>query len=820
MFTVRIRLRTSLVVALVAMFLISSLSVLTSVNDVRAATGLQLKWAANLGLGTYVGPLAAYLIPGTKEMQIVVTGVSPVDHDFRNGSVAVLNGSDGSIMWKVDPGNMQDHSPFEIADLNNDGNMEIVVANLENTLVLYGNNGSTYWKNTAAPSYFNYPVVFDVNGDGYLEVFVCSGSAPYVGVDYITELSHDGQILAQTESWHPCWGGLAIGDPYFNGTFILVQGDRSTYYNPENDTYKYGGWGVRVLDPNTLTTIWNDSSVITSSNIPMLVDVNGDSVLEVVATMQDTGLAVYNALNGTVLSNDGIYRKDGNVSLNSHSQPTIYFDSKGEPQLITCHDSNPKIWNLKAWNLTATLNVTCFEPPKMGRVTADQQMGIIVVDKSSTVHVYNQNFQEVDNITLGSSDPSAFTLVQDVDGDGYNELLMTSRSGTVYCYGTPALALNPSPRSNVAFCSEYRLGVAEYVEPPGPKAPQIRAPSPVNGAIDLPTSLSTLSVDLFDYQRDPMNYSVTTTPNIGEASGTNLPNGRYNVSIANLSYSTTYSWTVNVTDGKNSNATTFSFTTVQPPPDVNVGSLISSESPPDEATGVAISLSTLSFDLTNFQVKPMNYTVSTTPNIGSGSGTNVIDDRYSIHVSGLSYSTTYSWTVNVTDGELCNATAFTFTTQAPQLTIVQQIQAIKYEVMTLVSDRTLSGRQGKTLTNQLDNAIDNFSDGKYGEAINHIEEFINQVNRLVREHDLTQNQADKLIKPAEDAIDRICALVLPGDLNGDKTVNVYDSLLLADKFYVSAADPAWESKFDLQEDGIIDIFDALLLSMNFGKSWR
>jgi len=819
-FTVRIRLRTSLVVALVAMFLISSLSVLTSVNDVRAATGLQLKWAANLGLGTYVGPLAAYLIPGTKEMQIVVTGVSPVDHDFRNGSVAVLNGSDGSIMWKVDPGNMQDHSPFEIADLNNDGNMEIVVANLENTLVLYGNNGSTYWKNTAAPSYFNYPVVFDVNGDGYLEVFVCSGSAPYVGVDYITELSHDGQILAQTESWHPCWGGLAIGDPYFNGTFILVQGDRSTYYNPENDTYKYGGWGVRVLDPNTLTTIWNDSSVITSSNIPMLVDVNGDSVLEVVATMQDTGLAVYNALNGTVLSNDGIYRKDGNVSLNSHSQPTIYFDSKGEPQLITCHDSNPKIWNLKAWNLTATLNVTCFEPPKMGRVTADQQMGIIVVDKSSTVHVYNQNFQEVDNITLGSSDPSAFTLVQDVDGDGYNELLMTSRSGTVYCYGTPALALNPSPRSNVAFCSEYRLGVAEYVEPPGPKAPQIRAPSPVNGAIDLPTSLSTLSVDLFDYQRDPMNYSVTTTPNIGEASGTNLPNGRYNVSIANLSYSTTYSWTVNVTDGKNSNATTFSFTTVQPPPDVNVGSLISSESPPDEATGVAISLSTLSFDLTNFQVKPMNYTVSTTPNIGSGSGTNVIDDRYSIHVSGLSYSTTYSWTVNVTDGELCNATAFTFTTQAPQLTIVQQIQAIKYEVMTLVSDRTLSGRQGKTLTNQLDNAIDNFSDGKYGEAINHIEEFINQVNRLVREHDLTQNQADKLIKPAEDAIDRICALVLPGDLNGDKTVNVYDSLLLADKFYVSAADPAWESKFDLQEDGIIDIFDALLLSMNFGKSWR
>ena len=819
MSTGRRKLRSSLVVALITTFLISSFSVLTSVNNVRAATGLQLKWAANIGLGTYVGPLAAYLIPGTTEMQIVVTGVSQVDQLFSNGSVAVLNGSDGSLMWKVDPGNIQDHSPFEIADLNNDGNMKIVVANLGNTLTLYGNNGSTYWKNTAAPSYFNYPLVADVNGDGYPEVFVCSGNAPYVGVDYITELSHDGQILAQTQSWHPCWGGLAIGDPYFNGTLILVQGDRSTYYNPENDTYKYGGWGVRVLDPKTLTTIWNDSSVLTSSNIPMLVDVNRDSVLEVVATMQDTGLAVFNALNGTVLSNDGIYRKNSSLGLNSHSQPTIYFDSNGEPQLITCHDSNPEIWDLRAWNLTATLNVTCFEPPKMGRVTADQQMDIIAVDKSSTVHVYNQNFEEVDNITLGSSDPSAFTLVQDVDGDGYNELLMTSRSGTVYCYSTPALALTPSPRSNVAFYSEYRLGVAEYVEPLGPKAPQIRWPLPVMGAIGLPINLSALSADLFDFQRDPMNYTVTTTSNIGEESGINVPNGRYNVSIANLTYSTTYSWTVSVTDGKNSNGTTFSFTTVQPPPDVNIGSMISSESPPDGATGVAVSLSTLSFDLTNFQGDSMNYTVSTTPNIGGGSGKNVPDGRYSVSLGGLGYSTTYLWVVNVTDGDLCNATTFTFRTQAPQLTIEEQIQAIKYDVMTLVSYGTLNRKQGHALETKLDNAIENYSDGKNTETIDHLRDFINQVNRFVREDVLTQNEADKLVIPAEDAIVRICALVLPGDLNGDKIVNIYDAVLLAEKFYMTPIDPTWDSKYDLKENGIIDMFDALVLSKNFGKSW-
>jgi len=135
------------------------------------------------------------------------------------------------------------HTPFEVADINNDGTKEIVLGAQGGALALHGNDGSTYWRNTDAPAEENYPAVADVNGDGYLEIFVCRGYGPINGIDYITELSYDGTIIAQAPSWHACWGGLTIGDPYSDGTYILYQGDRSYGYNPPEDNYKHGGWG-------------------------------------------------------------------------------------------------------------------------------------------------------------------------------------------------------------------------------------------------------------------------------------------------------------------------------------------------------------------------------------------------------------------------------------------------------------------------------------------------------------------------------------------------------------------------------------------------
>ena len=108
----------------------------------------------------------------------------------------------------------------------------------------------------------------------------------------------------------------------------------------------------------------------------------------------------------------------------------------------------------------------------------------------------------------------------------------------------------------------YNIGVEEAHEV---ESPVVSNPSPSNGAIDVSTSLSKLSFDLFDYQNDSMDYYVTTSPDIGSRSDVGVYNGTYEVMITGLQRNTTYAWHMNVTDPSGSGQwtnKTYSFTTI------------------------------------------------------------------------------------------------------------------------------------------------------------------------------------------------------------------------------------------------------------------
>ena len=80
------------------------------------------------------------------------------------------------------------------------------------------------------------------------------------------------------------------------------------------------------------------------------------------------------------------------------------------------------------------------------------------------------------------------------------------------------------------------------------------------------------------------------------------------------------------------------------------GPLVSNEAPADLASTVPITLTQLSFDLKDYQSDLMDYSVTTSPDIGSDSASGVSDGNYTVSVSGLNYDTTYTWYVDVTDG--------------------------------------------------------------------------------------------------------------------------------------------------------------------------
>jgi hypothetical protein len=88
-----------------------------------------------------------------------------------------------------------------------------------------------------------------------------------------------------------------------------------------------------------------------------------------------------------------------------------------------------------------------------------------------------------------------------------------------------------------------------------------------------------------------------------------------------------------------------------PVPQGNDFPVASDFSPAEGEQNVSLSLSELSFRLTDHEGDLMSYKVSTRPDIGGGSGTLVGNGTYTIPIHGLQNGTTYLWEVLVYQGE-------------------------------------------------------------------------------------------------------------------------------------------------------------------------
>jgi len=62
-------------------------------------------------------------------------------------------------------------------------------------------------------------------------------------------------------------------------------------------------------------------------------------------------------------------------------------------------------------------------------------------------------------------------------------------------------------------------------------------------------------------------------------------------------------------------------------------------------------------------------------------------------------------------------------------------------------------------------------------------------------------------------------VTIPGDVNGDKIVNIKDAVLLGVAFGSKQGEPTYNPNADINSDGYINIKDAVIQGANFGKSW-
>jgi hypothetical protein len=67
-------------------------------------------------------------------------------------------------------------------------------------------------------------------------------------------------------------------------------------------------------------------------------------------------------------------------------------------------------------------------------------------------------------------------------------------------------------------------------------------------------------------------------------------------------------------------------------------------------------------------------------------------------------------------------------------------------------------------------------------------------------------------------VDGIVYVGVSGDINGDGTVDIFDAIILSTAFGSKPNQPNWNPNADLDNSGEIDIFDAIILSTHFGET--
>jgi parallel beta-helix repeat protein len=60
---------------------------------------------------------------------------------------------------------------------------------------------------------------------------------------------------------------------------------------------------------------------------------------------------------------------------------------------------------------------------------------------------------------------------------------------------------------------------------------------------------------------------------------------------------------------------------------------------------------------------------------------------------------------------------------------------------------------------------------------------------------------------------------LPGDINGDGAVDIYDAILLANAYNSTPGKPNWKPNADINGDNIVDIYDAILLANSYNQHY-
>ncbi|MBS3802530.1 MAG: hypothetical protein KGY65_07265, partial [Candidatus Thermoplasmatota archaeon] len=226
---------------------------------------------------------------------------------------------------------------------------------------------------------------------------------------------------------------------------------------------------------------------------------------------------------------------------------------------------------------------------------------------------------------------------------------MIDSSSHSYCYvwyswnlfGDPAQQLRIKPEEN--------------------NPPVISSPIPSPDSDNVSKNITSLSIQMNDADEDLLNWSIETSPDIGSNSGMNEQAGTKSCEIDGLSFDTSYTWYVNVSDGKTEICHLFSF-------NVESGSMnhapqLSYPNPLNESINIDVHLSEVSIQINDLESNIFSYTIQGTHVQGITNDNQSNGTKTTTCITPLPFATQIMWYVNASDTMNATYEWFTFTTR-------------------------------------------------------------------------------------------------------------------------------------------------------------
>ncbi|MCC6962919.1 MAG: VCBS repeat-containing protein [candidate division Zixibacteria bacterium] len=219
------------------------------------------RWLKNLGTNSYIQSEPAILdLDGDSLLDVVVAQWA------GDNRVYALKGSDGSELWHSDLPNDYMYHGASFADLDGDGRPELVIGCYDNNVYcLNGENGSLAWQ-YPAPYYVGAPTsLADLNNDGNLEVAI-------VSYNDLIVLSHQGSRL---------WNYVAGGNAFRGAAIADMDGDDTldVCFGADDGIVRVlSGSTGQVIYSQDLKAHYGRTFEI--DHAPVLADFNGDGRLD------------------------------------------------------------------------------------------------------------------------------------------------------------------------------------------------------------------------------------------------------------------------------------------------------------------------------------------------------------------------------------------------------------------------------------------------------------------------------------------------------------------------------------------------------------